>query len=333
MSGSEIQHTEVQLTGAWPLDHSWPLPTMFGAVGRPRGAGVDAAGTLPVIAPANADRLRAQPDIGFWECDLRDNGLSWTSRVFDLFGLPRDVAPLRSDAVACYDEESREAMELLRAYAIRHRRGFTLDARIIRPDGQHRWMRLTTGVACTGGRALRLYGTKRDMTLEHERGKALARSTPDIDAMTGLLTRAGFERRLLQMLSDDGIASAALLLIDVEDVEQIRRRFGAAAGDACLAGVGAALTRNAVDVLIAGRLDDCRFGLLVRVSADRDMRDHALGRLVRAVAEPIFWQGYLLRVAPCCGMALMSEEIALEPDMLFALAAERLNAARARRSI
>ncbi len=51
-------------------------------------------------------------------------------------------------------------MERLRAYAIKHRRGFTLDAEI-RPDrGDRRWMRLLAAPVCEGGRVVRLHGLK-----------------------------------------------------------------------------------------------------------------------------------------------------------------------------
>ncbi|WP_336963490.1 GGDEF domain-containing protein [Sphingobium aquiterrae] len=311
---------EIQLTDTWPLVHSWPLPSLFGAVGT-------AAGNLPSMAPANLDQMRGLADIGFWECDLRDNALNWTPGVFDLFGLPSDVPLLRADSVACYYEESREAMEVLRAYAIRHCRGFTLDARLMRPDGGQRWMRLTTSVACTNGRARRLYGTKQDVTLEYERRNALQGAT-DIDDLTGLATRAAFERYFAEMLLDDRLASAALLLMDVAQVEPIRGRFGAAAGDACLGAIGAALTRNGGEVLMAGRLEDCRFGILVQASPGRGGQGRSVARLIQAVSQPIFWQGYLLRVVPSCGMVLMSEAIASDPDALLAVAAERLNADR-----
>jgi len=52
-------------------------------------------------------------------------------------------------------------MERLRAYAIKHRRGFTLDAQI-RPavGGKYRWMRLIAAPVCSGERVARLHGLK-----------------------------------------------------------------------------------------------------------------------------------------------------------------------------
>jgi GGDEF domain-containing protein len=300
---------------------------MFRGIGGRDVALTDAGGTIPSIAPANADQMRGLPDIGFWECDLRDNSLNWTQGVFELFGLPSDVMPARSDTVACYCEDSREAMELLRAYAIRHRRGFTLDARIARPNGQHRWMRLTASVGCNRGRARLLYGTKQDITQEHDRRRAL-RGAVDIDAMSGLFTRAGFEWRFVQMLVSRSFASGLLLLIDVDDIDLIRRRFGAIAADACLGMIGSALARNASDNLIVGRLDDCRFAVFISGSAGEGAMARSVEAVLRAVAEPIFWQGYLLRIVPSYGTAMAYGDAERDPATLFSTAAERLSAAR-----
>lgn len=95
-----------------------------------------------------------------WECDLTDDSLIWSGGVYDIFGLPRWAKVRREDAVALYCEESRAIMERLRAYAIRHRRGFTVDVEIKPAVGANRWMRLIAAPECVGDRALRLHGLK-----------------------------------------------------------------------------------------------------------------------------------------------------------------------------
>jgi len=97
---------------------------------------------------------------GNWECDLVDNSLIWSGGVYDIFGLARDVPITRNEAVALYCEESRAKMERLRAYAIQHRCGFTLDAEIDPVGGKRRWMRLVAEPVFDGDRAVRLHGLK-----------------------------------------------------------------------------------------------------------------------------------------------------------------------------
>jgi PAS domain-containing protein len=97
---------------------------------------------------------------GCWECDLTDNSLIWSGGVYDIFGLPRGAQVNRKEAVALYSEASRAAMERLRAYAIEHKRGFTLDTEIFPAVGKRRWMRLIAAPVCDGGRVVRLHGLK-----------------------------------------------------------------------------------------------------------------------------------------------------------------------------
>jgi PAS domain-containing protein len=144
-----------------PLHHSWPLFEQ----GRRFELGY-VLGPAPhpsarsAAPPADALSL-ARRGIGVWECDLSDNALAWSTGVYDIFGLPRDVHMRREETVALYEESSRAVMEHLRAYAIKHQRGFTVDVEI-RPDlASPRWMRLIAAPVCHGNRVVRLHGLKK----------------------------------------------------------------------------------------------------------------------------------------------------------------------------
>ena len=97
---------------------------------------------------------------GFWECDLTDNSLIWSGGTYDIFGIPRGAEISRDGALCLYLENSRAAMERLRAYAIKHGRGFTVDAEIRAASGQGRWMRLIAAPVFDGHRVVRLQGVK-----------------------------------------------------------------------------------------------------------------------------------------------------------------------------
>jgi PAS domain-containing protein len=101
-----------------------------------------------------------------WECDLASDRLRWSPGVFDLFGLPMGVRIDRREIVEMYVGESRRLLDRLRAEAIATCGSFTFDAQIRRADGKLRWMRLTADIFCLNGRAVRLYGTKQDITAE-----------------------------------------------------------------------------------------------------------------------------------------------------------------------
>lgn len=101
-----------------------------------------------------------------WECDLSDDSLTWTDGVYDLFGLERGIPVTREAILAMYSAESREELRRLRATAIAECGSFTFEAKIRRPDGQLRWMRVTADVEVENGVARYLYGTKIDVTDE-----------------------------------------------------------------------------------------------------------------------------------------------------------------------
>jgi PAS domain-containing protein len=134
-------------------------------LGRLHGGDGLARGMTAVL-PMDEQSL-AQCAIGSWECDLHDDALTWSEQVYDFFGLARDAQISRAETAAMYREESRAAMERLRAHAIRHRRGFTLDAEINAVGGHRRWMRLTAAPICEGGRVVRLHGFKQDVSRDY----------------------------------------------------------------------------------------------------------------------------------------------------------------------
>jgi PAS domain-containing protein len=112
-----------------------------------------------MIQPAEIGALNVH-HAGCWECDLSDNSLTWSGGVYDIFGLPRQMEIGRESAVASYCEESRAKMERLRAYSIKHRRGFTLDIEIQSAIGENRWVRLIAAPVCVADRTVRLHGLK-----------------------------------------------------------------------------------------------------------------------------------------------------------------------------
>ena len=139
-----------------PLVHSWPLDEQ----GRHFDLGYVINSVITdAIDPGFAGQLGIY-HAGCWECDLSDNSLTWSGGVYDIFGLPRGAVVSRAESVALYAEESRAKMEALRAYAIRHRRGFTLDAEIRPVAGPLRWMRLVCAPVCEDGQVVRLRGLK-----------------------------------------------------------------------------------------------------------------------------------------------------------------------------
>ena len=138
------------------LSHSWPLydqPRQF-ELGH-----ILSSAAIDIVNPATVGALGLH-HAGCWECNLTDNSLIWSGGVYDIFGLPRGIKVSRAEVLGLYTANSRATMERLRAYSIRHRRGFTIDIEIRPVTGDNRWVRVIAAPVVSEDRAVRLHGLK-----------------------------------------------------------------------------------------------------------------------------------------------------------------------------
>jgi len=109
---------------------------------------------------------REDPEAGYWQCDIADHDkLTWSKKVYDLFGLPPGTPLEREWAVTRYTELSKAALERVRSYALRCKFGFILDAALepaLEPAGdESRWIRILAVPIVSDGRVVGLHGLKR----------------------------------------------------------------------------------------------------------------------------------------------------------------------------
>lgn len=135
-----------------PIHYHWPLherPLHF------------ELGSMLDCASVELRRCGSDGRSGWWECDLSDDRLSWSGGVFDIFGLPRDAAVTRQEALQFYAEPSRVILERLRSASIRDHLGFTLDAELRPASGEaSRWMRIIGAPDIANGKVVGLHGLK-----------------------------------------------------------------------------------------------------------------------------------------------------------------------------
>ena len=158
---SQRKTSALKPTHPLPVHHSWPLyeRARFFELGQLHRC--ETLDPIPDVVDVAARLAPGRVPIGQWECDLTDNNrLSRSDAVYDIFGIPRGAAVTRDESVAFYCEGSRAAMEKLRAYAIKHRRGFTLDVEIKPAQAPRRWMRLIAAPVCVDDSIVRLQGLK-----------------------------------------------------------------------------------------------------------------------------------------------------------------------------
>ncbi|WP_208250266.1 GGDEF domain-containing protein [Rhizobium sp. T1470] len=209
------------------------------------------------------DRSSEAARIGVWECSLPDNRLVWTKMVYDLFDVPYEADLDRAEILKCYSKESLAELVRLRSRAIQEQSGFTLDAEIVTPKGNTRWIRITATVECEGDVPARIFGMKLDITAEKMMFDQI-RYLAEFDILTGLPNRAQFQTALQRLpLRCISGSSAALLLIDLDGFKGINDTFGHQAGDECLKETAERLLSACKGADLVARIGGDEFAVLV----------------------------------------------------------------------
>ncbi|MBR0686243.1 sensor domain-containing diguanylate cyclase [Bradyrhizobium manausense] len=244
--------------------------------------------------------------IGAWECELETERLSWTQGVYDIFGYPVSNPLRRTSIVDLYIDESRRSMELARAEVIRSGRPVTLDAEIRTWRGEARWMRLSINAVREGGRPVRIFGSKQDITSDRQALESL-RQQAETDPLTGLANRAKFQAHYREVVNDslNHSSASALVLLDLDGFKELNDRFGHLAGDACLCEVAQRLRRAFHDAGLVCRLGGDEFAIILRAPTNPARIGHVLQQTVMMLSRPLFWNGLRLGVSASIGAALI----------------------------
>ena len=124
-------------------------------------AGTFTHGHIFISAP-DLTSAEQDPANGYWHCDIADGDrLTWSEKVYELFGLPAGTPILRDWAVARYAEHSKNTLDRVRKFALSRDFGFILDAEIQPQGAGSRWIRVLAVPIVADGRVVGLHGLKR----------------------------------------------------------------------------------------------------------------------------------------------------------------------------
>jgi len=122
--------------------------------------------------------------LGSWELDLKNlddinaNELRWTDETFRIFGFEPQEVPVTNDRFfrsVHADDRARIAAAV--AEALKSKRPFDLEHRIIRPSGEERYVREQGEIVCDDdGRPIQIRGIVMDITERRQLGEQLRQS-------------------------------------------------------------------------------------------------------------------------------------------------------------
>jgi PAS domain S-box-containing protein len=110
--------------------------------------------------------------VGYWERDLATNRYTWSDENYRIFGLrPQERILTFDDVQELLHPADREMRAAAVAEALRGGRRYDVEYRVVRPDGEVRFVRSEGDVVRDeAGRLLRVFGTVQDIT-ERTRGE------------------------------------------------------------------------------------------------------------------------------------------------------------------
>jgi diguanylate cyclase (GGDEF)-like protein len=135
-------------------------------------------------------------------------------------------------------------------------------------------------------------------------------TTVDIDAVTGIFNRRGFDRELARSLAyvKRYGTRAALFYIDLDGFKPVNDRHGHAAGDAVLKAIAGMLTGSVRASDTVARLGGDEFGLILWNLGEGDAASKAWALEAAITEATIEWDGEALGVGASIGIAMIGAE-------------------------
>ena len=138
------------------MDRSWVTELFYN-----EPAGTFAEGYLLQFMP-DLTRAVDDPHNGYWHCNLANHDrLTWSEKVYELFGLPAGTTIEREWVVERYTEHSKKTLDEVRTTGIKRKMAFILDAEITPSGERTSWIRVLAVPILAAGQLIGLHGLKR----------------------------------------------------------------------------------------------------------------------------------------------------------------------------
>ena len=186
--------------------------------------------------------------------------------------------------------------------------GVRIELRAVRPDGSGFPLSLVCRPLVTASADGVCLGILQDMSAG-QRAAAAMRKLAQHDALTGLINREAFQRRLVQALEarrlgvERGVPSSlAMMIIDLDRFKKINETLGHLVGDRVLLEIAARLRGGLDEEAVLARLGGDEFAVLLTEPDALAQVESMARRLLKLLSEPLEVDGHRLRVSGSIGI-------------------------------
>jgi diguanylate cyclase (GGDEF)-like protein/PAS domain S-box-containing protein len=253
-----------------------------------------------------------------WDLDIQSGKLIRSGQQHEIYGsdLPVSNTDFASFLQMIHPED-REKLEEAVDRATKERAAFSTGFRIVRPNGDIRWLE-THGQVYPDGtdKAVRMIGVTQDIT-ERKQAEATIQHMAFYDTLTKLPNRNKLYDCLLNAIrTDSGQGKPmAVLLMDLDHFKEINDTLGHQRGDLLLKEVGVRLKSVLFEPDVVARLGGDEFAILLPKLASPDDINLVIQKIITAVGAPFMIESLPIAVEASIGVALYPDH-GENPDSL-----------------
>ncbi|MGD0707570.1 MAG: diguanylate cyclase [Anaerolineaceae bacterium] len=223
-------------------------------------------------------------NLGSWEMDIANGRSMWSAEFFRIYGFgPNAFEPTAEIELALTHQDDREKSSQALGQAIADKGVYSVEKRIIRPDGSIVWVDTKGMVVCdSNGIPIKLVGSCLDITARKEAEEKL-RYLSTHDPLTGLYDRGYFEAEMAR-LEHGRQFPISIVMADVDHLKETNDREGHSAGDELLKEVARVFTVSFRAEDMIARIGGDEFAILLP-NTGAVAAENALRRMHRILQE------------------------------------------------
>ncbi len=310
-----IEETQRQHRDGHAIDVSMSIAPIYGADQEVNGTMVTITDlTRRKQAEAalreSESQLRLAMDaaqMGMWSWDSESDRLTSSEGLNQLWGhgseaAPRDYRALKSQM----HPDDRELFEATMRHAIRQGSDFSVDYRVVWPDGSEHWIANRGQVHRNpDGRARRVIGVAMDMTERKNAEQRIAHMAHH-DALTGLPNRVLLRDRIQQAIAQAHRTGTrlAVLFIDLDRFKTINDSLGHQLGDRLLQAVASRILVCVREGDTVSRVGGDEFVIVIPAIESSSDAATVAGKIHEVLASSFHLHGNDLHVAASIGISL-----------------------------